>query len=435
MGDSVGLMARIRDEFSFFTGNYLILIISWILMDFAQELPGTYFSDYVLQLGGDPTVLGVITSASMLALAVVQFPGGYLADKYGRRWLVSTLTFGVAFSFAFHAIAPTWHYILWGEILRNLCLLYQPAINAMFADSLPAKRRGMGFSILNLIMSVSTTPAPAIALFLVANFGSLLGMRVAYTIVVALFLCAAILRLKLKESMQDTETINLKKVLGSYPQALREGINVWKKVPRSAIYLFTSSLSIRFASTMTMPLLLVYAFYVMQIGGTPNPTIPPEQDPILQLAREKWGYANIVLFVSMIFLSIPTGKIIDKMGRKKPLILSGVLSIPAIVLFIYGNYATLFLTLILWGTGQLLGYSAFQALFADLVPQSQRGKVMGSMNFFTYLLMAAGGMLGGLLYDYVSPQTPFLLQLALTVPSIILTIYGIKEPKPEEREE
>jgi len=48
-------MARIRDEFSFFTGNYLILIISWILMDFAQELPGTYFSDYVLQLGGDPT--------------------------------------------------------------------------------------------------------------------------------------------------------------------------------------------------------------------------------------------------------------------------------------------------------------------------------------------------------------------------------------------
>jgi len=49
--------------------------------------------------------------------------------------------------------------------------------------------------------------------------------------------------------------------------------------------------------------------------------------------------------------------------------------------------------------------------------------------------MAAGGMLGGLLYDYVSPQTPFLLQLALTVPTIILTIYGIKEPKPEERED
>ncbi|MBS7614974.1 MFS transporter [Candidatus Bathyarchaeota archaeon] len=144
-------MGRIKTEFSFFTGNYLILIVSWIMIDFDQELPGTYFSDYVLQLGGDPLVLGVITAASMLALAFVQFPGGYLADKYGRRWLVSTLTFGVAFSFVLHATASTWHYILWGEILRNLYLLYQPALNAMFADSLPAKKRGMGFSILNLI--------------------------------------------------------------------------------------------------------------------------------------------------------------------------------------------------------------------------------------------------------------------------------------------
>ena len=74
---------KLRDEFSFFTGNYLILILSWVLIDFAQELPETYFSDYVLQLGGNPTILGVITSVSMLALALVQFPGGYLADKYG----------------------------------------------------------------------------------------------------------------------------------------------------------------------------------------------------------------------------------------------------------------------------------------------------------------------------------------------------------------
>ncbi|MBS7614975.1 MFS transporter [Candidatus Bathyarchaeota archaeon] len=284
-------------------------------------------------------------------------------------------------------------------------------------------------------MSVSTTPAPAVALFLVANFGSIMGMRIAYVIVIALFLCAAILRLKLKESIQNTETPNLKKVLSSYPQALTEGISVWKKVPRSTIYLLISSLLFRFASTMTMPLLLVYAFYVMQIGGSPNLAIPPEQDPVLQLAREKWGYVNIVLFISMIFLSIPTGKIIDKMGRKKPLILSGIFSIPAVILFVYGNYVTLFLSLILWGASQLLGYSAFQALFADLVPQSQRGKVIGSMNFFTYLLMAAGGILGGVLYDYVSPRTPFLLMLALIVPSIILIIYGIKEPKPEERED
>ena len=157
------LAKKLKEEFSFFKGNYLILILSWILMDFAGELPGTYYSDYVIQLGGSATILGLITLVSMLALASVQFPGGYLADKYGRRWLISTLTFGVALSYILYAAALSWHFILIGAAIQSLCLLYQPALNAMMADSLPPEKRGMGFSILNLIMSVATTPAPAVA--------------------------------------------------------------------------------------------------------------------------------------------------------------------------------------------------------------------------------------------------------------------------------
>ena len=429
------LINRIREEFSFFTGNYLILIISWILMDFAGELPGTYYSDYILQLGGSPTALGTITLISMLTLASVQFPGGYLADKYGRKWLISTLTFGVAASYIFYALAPSWHYVLIAEVIRSLCLLYQPALNAMFADSIPAERRGMGFSILNLIMSVSTTPAPAVALLLVTTYGSMMGMRIAYVIVTVLFLIAATVRLKLKETMENAEKLNLKEALGSYPQALKEGINVWKTVPRSAFFLFIFSLLIRFAFTMVMPLMLVYAFYVLQIGGAPNPSLPPESDPALQLARERWGYVMIILFISMIIVSIPIGKLIDKLGRKIPLILSGLFTIPAVFLFIYGNYLTLFVTMVLYGLGQLLGFSAYQALFADLVPQSKRGKVTGSMNFFSYILMAVGGMTGGLLYDNIAPQAPFLLMPVLIAAAVFIIISGIHEPKPEERQE
>jgi len=428
-------LEKVKSEFSFFKGNYLILVISWILMDFAGELPGTYYSDYVLQLGGKPTSLGVITLGSMLALAAVQFPGGYFADKYGRRWLISTFTFGVALAYVFHTFAPTWHYILIGEIIRSLCLIYQPAINAMFADSLPPKKRGMGFSIINLIMSVSTTPAPAIALLLVTSFGPIQGMRVAYGIVMILFLIAAATRLKLKETIRNVEKPSLKDALFSYPESLREGINVWRDVPESTFYLFIASLIARFSFTMAGPFLLVYAFYVMKIGGAPDPSLPSNVDPALQLARRRWGYVNIVLFISMILVSIPIGHIIDRIGRKKPLVFSGIIMIPAVFLFVYGNYLTLFLSVIMWGAGQLLGFSAFQALFADLVPRNLRGKVTGSMNFFTYISMAIGGVTGGLLYDNVSPQTPFLLTAFLTGLSTLVMLLGVHEPKPEEREE
>jgi len=428
------LRDKLSEEFSFFKGNYLILVISWILMDFAHEIPGTYYSDYVIQLGGSPLILGVISFVSLLTLALVQFPGGYLADKYGRRWLISTLTFGVALSFVFYAAAPSWHFILIGAILQNFCLIYQPALNAIMADSLPPEKRGMGFSVLNLIMSVSTTPAPIIALFLVATFGSELGMRIAYTIVVIFYLAAATVRLKLKETLENVEKASLKEIARAYPKALKDGIAVWKVVPRSMLFLFLSEMITRSSLFMIQALFLVYAFYVLQIGGQPTPGISPQQDPALQLARIRWGYVSTALFICMLVSAIPAGKLIDKAGRKIPLILSHLLIVPAMLLFLYGSYLTLFIAMPLAGFSMLLGFASYQSLFADLVPQEHRGKVTGSMNFFMYIAMAIGGGLGGLLYEKVSPQLPFLLVAALTVPSTALILFWVKEPKPEKRE-
>jgi MFS family permease len=304
----------------------------------------------------------------------------------------------------------------------------------MIADSLPPEKRGMGFSILNLIISVATTPGPVIALLLVTAYGSIMGMRIAYTIVIILYLAAATVRLKLKESIRNPEKIGLSETLRSYPKALKEGINVWKVVPRSTLFLFFSELIVQFSFAMTQILLLVYAFYVLQIGGTPNPLLPRELDPALQLARIQWGYVMTALFICMIVLSFPVGKFLDKVGRKIPLIISNLLMIPAIFLFILGNYSTLFISMPLFGFSMLLGFSAYQTLLADLVPQAQRGKVTGSMNFFSYVFMALGGAIGGLLYDNVSPMLPFLLMAALAIPSVLLILFYVHEPKPEERQ-
>ncbi len=431
----MGLLDWLKTEFPFFTGNYTILIISWIMMDFAGELPGTYYPDYVIQLGGTATIIGLIILCSLLALASVQFIGGYLADRYGRRWLVSTLTFGVAFSYIFYALAPSWHFILIGALIQNFALLYQPALNAMMADALPPQKRGMGFSILNLIMSVSTTPAPVVALFLVTSYGSILGMRIAYVIVTAFFIMAAAVRLKLKESIKTSEKMDFRGAFQSYPKALKEGITIWGKVPRSMKYLFLSELIMRSAVAMTQMLFLVYAFYVLQIGGLPLPELySPEIDPALQLARIKWGYVMIALFATMIALAYPAGKLLDKVGRKIPIIIAGLLMIPSALLFIYGNYSTVFIAMPLVGVSMLLGFASYQTMFADFIPQSQRGKVTGAMNFFTYVFMALAGVTGGVLYDSISPQSPFILMGILAIPAVLLILLFVHEPKPEERQ-
>ncbi len=347
----------------------------------------------------------------------MQFPGGYLADKFGRKWLISTMTFGVALSFIFYALAPSWHFILIGAVLMNLFnSTYQPALMAMIADSVPSERRGMGFGIITLITSASTTPGPLVAGVLYNNFGLVQGMRIGYGIVVALFLTAAVLRLfRLKETVVNTEKPKLNELLQSYPTALKESFGVWKHLPKSMFFLFLSLVVTTFGFAAVQLYFVVYAVEELLID------------------EALWPLILTALFVTMIALSMPIGKLVDKLNRKIPLLTAYVLFGASMWFFVNGDLARLFVSLVLVGVGQVMMNAAFSALQADLTPREHRGKVNGFMNFMNFIIMAFGSLLGGFMYEHVSPQMPFFLAIACVVPSFALTLALVHEP--EKREE
>ncbi|TEU12493.1 MFS transporter, partial [Candidatus Bathyarchaeota archaeon] len=189
-----GLLSRFRSEFSFVKGNFLIMVLSWLILDFASELPSTYYPKYVEALGGTAAIIGLIGASELLARALVQIPGGYLADKYGRKWLIFTMTFFAGIARVFYIFAPSWEWILVGAVMGGFAGLYQPALNAIIADSVPKEKRGMGFSIIQLIAGASTTPAPLIAGFLYTKMGLVPSVRLSYIVVVIGFLAASALR-------------------------------------------------------------------------------------------------------------------------------------------------------------------------------------------------------------------------------------------------
>ena len=406
----------VKKEFSFIKGNYAVLVVSWILIDFAMELPATYYSLYVLKLGATETILGMIGLFSFLALASMQFPGGYLADKFGRKWIITTMTFGVGLSFIFYAIAPSWHFILIGAVIMSLFnSTYQPALMAMISDSVPSERRGMGFGLVMLITSASTTPGPFVAGLLYNQFGLIQGMRIGYGIVVALFLTAAVLRvLRLEETLTNARKPSLIELLQSYPTALKESFNVWKTIPSSMFYLFLSLVIVTFGFATVQLYLVIYAVEELLIG------------------EAIWPLILTALFVTMIVLAIPMGKIVDKFNRKLPLLAAYVIFGASMWLFVNGDMLKLFASLVLVGVGQVMMNSAFSALQADLTPKAQRGKVNGFTNFVNFLLMAFGSLLGGLLYEHVSPQLPFFIATVSVLPSFILTFALVHEPEKKE---
>lgn len=408
---------RMGKEFSFIKGNYAIIIATWILMDFAGEIPATYYALYVLKLGATETILGIIGLAGFLALASMQFPGGYLADKFGRKWLVSSMTFGVALSYIFYAIAPSWIFILIGAVLMSFFnSIYQPALMAIVSDSLPSERRGMGFSIIMLITSTATTPGPLVAVLLYNQFGLEQGMRIAYGIVVTLFLIAAILRLRLKETFIDTPRPSWKEFFRSYPISLRESVQVWKRVPRSMFYLFLSGAFMMFGVAAVQVYLVDYAVNVLHVDAA------------------IWAYLFLALPVTMIVLSIPIGKFVDKINRKVPILAAYVFFFVSLLLFANGWFIPLlFFALLFQGVGIVMMNSGSGALQADLTPKESRGKVQGFSSFFNYIMMAVGAATGGFLYEHFSPAMPFYLSMGLVVPAFLLALVMVNEPR--ERQE
>jgi len=55
--------------------------------------------------------------------------------------------------------------------------------------------------------------------------------------------------------------------------------------------------------------------------------------------------------------------------------------------------------------------------------------VNGSRGFFAMIAAALGQLMGGWLYDNVSHQMPFLLELVLIVPPIIMAWLWLKTPE------
>jgi MFS family permease len=286
----------------------------------------------------------------------------------------------------------------------------------MLADSTPSERRGMGFSIITLITKVATTPAPIFAGLLVTMFARANGMRIAYAIVVILFLIAATLRIKLKETVVQPGKIRFRDLLNSYPQALRESIGVWKTLPHSMFYLFFANLTLTFAVSLGW---LYYAVYAIEGSRS-----------VLFISEFDWALVSTAIFVTMMVTAIPIGKSIDKIGRKIPLLVSYVILFPAVLLFVYGDLFRLFIALPLVGIGEVLFFSAFASLQTDLVPLEKRGKVIGLTNFATFIVAAIGQLIGGILYEK-APQLPFFFILVFIVPSFIITL-RLHEPKRRE---
>ena len=406
-----------RGESAVLRSNFLILTLSWAIMYSAIPIPQTYASLYCLSLGADKFLLSIIGFAGSIALALVQFPGGYLADKHGRRWLIVTMTYGLAFGTFFFIFAPSWPFIMLGMIIQSVCGVYGPALIAMVIDSLPPENRGAGYSLQSVVASLVLLPAPLIAQYLVLMFDFDLGMRVAYTIVMVAYFATATLRLRLKETLPPNDAGSRPKIveaLREYPKSVKESIGVWRKLSKSAFYLFLANISINGIVVSCYTYFVVYA------------------TSVLSISESQWALVIAFMYLTIAIPSILAGLSMDVIGRKRFLIIGYLLYIPGMILFVNADFNTLLLAFFFYGLGNMLQLNSYQVLMGDLIPRNLRGTATGCIQFFMYLSQGLLQILVGFLYAFVSPQLPFLLLAVAAVPFAMLVAFKVSEPAVKE---
>ena len=375
------LSALFRGDSAVLRGNFLLITLSWIILFTAQPIPDTYASLFYLHLGADAFLLSIIGFAGSIAVALVQFPGGYLADKHGRRWLIVSMTFGLAIGSLFFIFAPSWQFILIGLLVQNVCSIYGPALMAMVIDSLPPENRGAGFSLQSVITTLVLLPAPLIAQYLVVTFNFDFGMRIAYTIVTIAYFATATLRLKLKETLppkEAKERPSFTSMLRYYPKSVKEGIYVWRKVPKSAFNLFIAIIVINGLVVSCQTYFVVYA------------------TSVLKITLQQWAIVTTFRYLTIAIPGILAGLSMDVMGRKRFLILGYLLYVPGMILFVNADFNMLLLAFFFFGLGNLLQLNSYQVLMGDLIPRGLRGTVTGCLQFFMFLMQAILQIIVGL---------------------------------------
>ncbi|TET56524.1 MFS transporter, partial [Candidatus Bathyarchaeota archaeon] len=203
-------------------------------------------------------------------------------------------------------------------------------------------------------------------------------------------------------------------MLGASKNSLGAIAEAWREMPKTLKFVTVAFLVSAFEEPMFRMFTALYVFDVIGVS------------------EMQWGIVNTASIAATLVLGFPLGKVVDKIGRKKSILLAYTLFIPSTILFISARNFPLLLTVnLLFAMGGCLIMPAYNALLADLIPKEKRGRIMGTIVTLNILATVPASALGGILYG-VAPTYPFILAMILGATVSLLILFTVKEPKTKE---
>ena len=417
------------------SGNIGVMTITQAMGMFARFMVFPYASLFVLSLGGQARQVGWINSLTPL-MGLLMFPlGGYLADHAGRVRLIVITGALSGLVYLCHITATSWHWIAVGGVLLGMGCVRFPASSALIADSLAPAERGKGIATMNTVAGAVAIVAPYVAGALIERLGVDLGMRLLYGWILISYVAIALIQLRwLKETGDATRSFQRQDLRGVLREVYGDIPDLWRRISPDQKRLGAAMLLGFVSNALVGPFWVVYA--VERIG----------------LSTSAWGLILLIEALTRIVGYVPAGELVDRWGRRRPLLLSLGISTLAMPLFLLvsGFWGALAVRMTHALAHALLVPSA-SALMADLTPRESRGRVMAALGRGTVLIGASAGGTGGpglgfmitlplmaasfsagYVYE-LSESLPWLIVTALVALAFGVILMGVREPEVAEQ--
>ena len=369
--------------------NVFVLSITVFLIDLISSSWYMVIPLYLEELGASAIAIGVSFASISIGWYSLQFPGGLLGDRMGRKILIVLSTIMFLPCYFLLSIAQVW----WIATLAITVFwafngLQYPSLNSMIAESVAKKDWEMAFATFVFFINLSWAIGPLIGAFLIPLYGFQL---IFYGGVIISGVCAAIQFLFLQETIHKKSKVK---------QEISLIIN------RNVVYFLTSCSIFGLAYGMVWPLIPLYANKLLKLSFF-------EIELMFSISQ----FATCIS-------TFPSGLLIRKIGSKSGFIISTLgacLSIAAWMLS--SSFWTAIILLSLFSIFVFsLRDTSYGSLISTMTVPQVRATVLGVAATIIGISIAVGSTIGGYLWEFYGPVFPFLLCGILSFPSIFFLL-------------
>lgn len=359
--------------------NVVAVAIAMFLLGLGEELWKRFVPKYLEALGAPVLAIGLYGTFRDFLDGAYQYPGGWFADRFGRRTALVVFLCLACAGYAVYAAAPTWPFVFVAlAFAMAWSSMASPVLFAVVGDALPKERRAMGFTVQSILRRLPIVIAPTLGGLLIAAYGIRTGMRLGLlaTMILAGVAIAVVWRVQI--------------ALPAVPHGVMNALGVWRSLPDTFRRLLGSDVLIRTAEGLVDVFLVIYATTVIGISAA------------------QFGVLIGVQMATAIMVYVPAARLADRVGRK-PLVVATFLafSLFPVGVVLASGFRSLLLAFVLGGLREI-GEPARKAMIVDLAQPHLRARSVGLYYLVRSLAITPAALLGGLLWT-IAPSMPFLI--------------------------